>query len=187
MISIGTGSNFSFDNALGATNYGLELEIKKSLAMIGLKNFSLNMNTSLIYSNVDFASSETERSRPLQGQSPYVVNAGLYYQNDKAGISSSLMYNVMGKRIIVAAELNQGTVVTPDIYEMERHVVDFSFNKKLSKKLELKLGIKDLLSQNIKTQQTYEYTKNGETKSATVTNKSYNPGRTIQLGINWKL
>ena len=187
MISIGTGSNFSFANAVGATNYGLELEIKKSLAMIGLKNFSLNMNTSLIYSNVDFASSETERSRPLQGQSPYVVNAGLYYQNDKAGISSSLMYNVMGKRIIVAAELNQGTVVTPDIYEMERHVVDFSFNKKLSKKLELKLGIKDLLSQNIKTQQTYEYTKNGETKSATVTNKSYNPGRTIQLGINWKL
>lgn len=187
MVSVGTGSSFSFENALGATNYGLELEVKRSLeTMIGLKNFTLSLNASYIYSRVEFANAETERSRPLQGQSPVVVNTALFYQNDKLGLSTSLMYNVMGKRIVVAAQLNQGQVVIPDIYEMPRHVVDFSLNKKIGKKFELKFGIKDLLAQNFRTQQTYEYLKDGVSKSATLTNKMYNPGRTWSLGVNYK-
>jgi hypothetical protein len=187
MVSVGTGSSFSFENALGATNYGVELEVKKSLeTLIGLKNFSLTMNGSYIYSEVQFADALTERSRPLQGQSPFVINTSLFYQNDKLGLSSALMYNVMGKRIVVAAQLNQGQVVIPDMYEMPRHVVDFSLNKKLGKKLELKFGIKDLLAQNFLTQQTYDYVKDGVSKSATLANKSYNLGRTWSLGVNYK-
>ncbi len=187
MVSVGTGNEFSFENALGAVNYGLELEAKKSLeTLIGLKNFSINVNASYIFSEVQFENTQTERSRPLQGQSPYVLNAGLFYQNDKAGLSSSIMYNVMGKRILVAAQLNQGEVVIPDIYEMPRNVIDFSLNKKLGKKLELKFGVKDLLAQDYKTQQTYEYVKNGENKSITLNNKTYNLGRTISLGASWK-
>jgi hypothetical protein len=188
MVSVGTGSSFSFENALGATNYGVELEVKKSLeTLIGLKNFSLSLNGSYIYSQVQFADAQTERSRPLQGQSPFVFNTSLFYQNDKMGISSALMYNVMGKRIVVAAQLNQGQVVIPDIYEMPRHVIDFSFNKKVGKKLELKFGIKDLLAQNFQTQQTYDYVKDGVAQSATLINKSYNPGRTWSLGVSYKL
>lgn len=187
MVSVGTGSEFSFENALGATNYGLELELKKSLeTLIGLKNFTLSLNASYIYSKVDFANTQTERSRPLQGQSPVVLNTALFYQNDKLGLSSSLMYNVMGKRILVAAQLNQGELVAPDIYEMPRHVVDLSLNKKIGKRLELKFGIKDLLAQNFVTQQTYEYVKDGVAKSATLTNKVYNLGRTVSLGGSWK-
>jgi len=187
MVSIGTGSDFSFENAVGATNYGLELEVKKSLeTMMGLRNFSLTMNASYIFSEVNFGNSMSERSRPLQGQSPFVVNTSLFYQNDKLGLSSSLMYNVMGKRILVAAELNQGEVVVPDIYEMPRHVLDFSFNKKVGKHMELKLGIKDLLAQNFVTQQTYEYQKDGASKSATLNNKTYNLGRTWTVGASWK-
>jgi len=187
MVNAGTGSSFSFENALGATNYGLELEVKKSLeTLIGLKNFSLTMNGSYIYSEVQFANVLTERSRPLQGQSPFVVNTSLFYQNDKLGLSSALMYNVMGKRIVVAAQLNGGGVVNPDIYEMPRHVIDFTLNKKLGKKLELKFGIKDLLAQNFVTQQTYDYVKDGVSKSATVTNKSYNLGRTWSVGASYK-
>lgn len=187
MVSVGSGSSFSFENALGATNYGLELEARKSLeTLIGLKNFSVSLNASYIYSRVEFANAETERSRPLQGQSPFVVNTSLFYQNDKLGLSSSLMYNVMGKRIVVAAQLNQGQVIIPDIYEMPRHVVDFSLNKKIGKRLELKFGVKDLLAQNFLTQQIYEYQKDGVSKSATLTNKMYNPGRTWSVGASWK-
>jgi outer membrane receptor for ferrienterochelin and colicin len=161
--------------------------LKKSLeTLIGLRNFSVNVNASYIFSKVEFENTQTERSRPLQGQSPYVLNAGLFYQNDKAGLSSSIMYNVMGKRILVAAQLNHGEVVTPDIYEMPRNVVDFSLNKKVGQRLELKLGVKDLLAQNYITQQTYEYLKDGETKSATLNNKVYNLGRTWSLGVNYK-
>ena len=187
MVSVGTGSDFSFENAVGATNYGLELEVKKSLeTMIGLRNFSLSLNASYIFSEVQFANAMSERSRPLQGQSPFVVNTSLFYQNDKLGLSSSLMYNVMGKRILVAAELNQGEVVVPDIYEMPRHVLDFSLNKKVGKHMELKLGIKDLLAQNFVTQQTYEYQKDGASKSVTLNNKTYNLGRTWTVGASWK-
>jgi outer membrane receptor for ferrienterochelin and colicin len=144
------------------------------------------MNGSYIYSQVQFADVLTERSRPLQGQSPFVVNTSLFYQNDKLGLSSSIMYNVMGKRIVVAAQLNQGRVEIPDIYEMPRHVVDFSLNKKLGKKLELKFGIKDLLAQNFLTQQTYDYVKDGISKTAILTNKSYNLGRTWSIGVSYK-
>lgn len=187
MVSVGANSIYSFANALGATNIGLELEVKKNLGMIGLRNFNVNLNASLIKSVVDFEDKESERSRALQGQSPYVLNTGLYYQNDKHGISSSLMYNVMGKRIVIAAEINQGQVVIPDIYEMPRHVVDFTFNKKVGKNIELKFGLKDLLAQDYRTQQTYEYMKDGEQKSMVLENRVYNLGRTWSFGVNWKL
>lgn len=183
MVSIGAGSLFSFDNALGATNYGLEMELKKSLNFIGLPRFSVNINTSIIKSSVEFADTESERTRALQGQSPYVINAGLYYQSDEKGISANLMYNVMGERILVAAQLNQGVVLVPDIYEMPRHVIDFSFNKKIGSQLELKLGIKDLLAQEHRTQQTYD---NGKGGTVTLSNKVYATGRTFSLGANWK-
>lgn len=187
MVNV-AASEFSFQNALAATNFGLEFEMKRSLEkLIGWKNFSINMNASYIYSEVKFADNQTEKNRPLQGQSPFVVNVGLFYQNEKAGLSSTLMYNVIGKRILVAALLNQGVVVAPDIYEMPRNVVDFSLNKKIGERLEFKIGIKDLLSQDYKTQQTFEYVKGGESKSATLTNKVYNQGRTFSVGINWKL
>lgn len=187
MVSVGTGNEFSFENAVGAVNYGLELELKKSLENIGIKNFSINVNASYIFSEVEFENTETERSRPLQGQSPYVLNAGLYYQSDKAGFSGSIMYNVTGKRIMVAAQLNQGEVIIPDIYEMPRNVIDLSLNKKMGKRLKMKFGVKDLLAQDYKTQQTYEYLKDGVTKHSTLTNKVYNQGRTLQVGLSWKL
>lgn len=187
MVSIAEGSHFSFANATGANNFGLELEMKKSLTDIGLDNFSINMNAALISSSVEFEDKQTERNRPLQGQSPYIFNAGLYYQNDKAGISGNLMYNVMGKRIMVAAQLNQGMVVDPDIFEMPRHVIDLSFNKKIGKSMELKLGVKDLLAQNHLTQQTFEFMKDGKPQQITLNNKLYNTGRTFSAGISWAL
>lgn len=186
MVSVGVGNEFSFANAKGAVNYGLELEFKKSLEKMGLKNLSMSLNASYIFSEVQFDDSENQRSRALQGQSPYVINAALFYQSEKLGLSSSLMYNVMGKRIMVAAQLNQGKVVVPDIYEMPRNVVDFTLNKKIGKQLELKFGIKDLLAQDYITQQTYEYEKDGETHSATLNNRVYNLGRTWSIGASWK-
>lgn len=36
----------------------------------------------------------------MQGQSPYLVNTGLFYQNDKIGFSAAVLYNRIGKRIV---------------------------------------------------------------------------------------
>ena len=189
MVSVGPDNSFSFDNAKSANNFGLELEAKRSLeTLLGLKNFSLGLNMSYIYSRVEFKDKESQRARPLQGQSPYVVNASLFYQNDKAGISSALLYNVIGKRIMVAAELSQGGVITPDIFEMPRNVIDFTINKKIGKFTELKFGVKDILAQDVLTQQTFEYTNlAGVEKTSTVTNRRFNLGRTWSLGVIFKL
>jgi TonB-dependent receptor len=189
MVSVGSGNSFSFQNAKKATNYGLELETKRSLeTLLGLKNFSFGLNASYIFSLVDFGDSKSERARPLQGQSPYVINTSLFYQNDKAGISSSIMYNVMGRRILVAARLNQGEVQDPDIFEMPRNVIDFNFSKKFGKYTELKFGIKDILSQDFVTQQTFEYTAtDGSKQTSTLINRRFNLGRTFSLGLVIKL
>ena len=36
----------------------------------------------------------------MQGQSPYLVNTGLFYKNERRQLNISLLYNRIGKRII---------------------------------------------------------------------------------------
>ena len=47
-----------------------------------LNNFNLTANYSRIWSEIEETNTGTGRSvRPMQGQSPYVINAFSYYQN----------------------------------------------------------------------------------------------------------
>jgi outer membrane receptor protein involved in Fe transport len=105
------------------------------------------------------------------------VNAGVYYQADKPGISLSLLYNVFGKRIV-----GIGTPEIPNSYEMPRHVVDFTFQKKFEKGVALKFGIKDLLNQEISVQQVM---KTEGLPDAIVKVKAYRPGRSVALGVSY--
>lgn len=50
----GTDVIYSYDNAKSADNYGLELDIRKRLDFMGLEDFSLSFNGSLIHSRVHF-------------------------------------------------------------------------------------------------------------------------------------
>ncbi|MBC7486570.1 MAG: TonB-dependent receptor, partial [Cytophagaceae bacterium] len=73
---------YSYANAPKAYVTGIEIDIKKNLGFITerAKNFSLLFNTSLIKSQVTLPQSINNdywsTERPLQGQSPYVINAG---------------------------------------------------------------------------------------------------------------
>ena len=69
-LSGGTDVVYSYKNARSADNYGLELDIRKSLDFIGLKDFSWSFNGSLIHSRVHFEPGSYEYDRPMQGQSP---------------------------------------------------------------------------------------------------------------------
>ena len=55
----------------------------------------------------------------MQGQSPYVINLQLGYDDDERGTGVTLLYNVAGKRI---AEV--GAQGAPDTYELPVHRVD---------------------------------------------------------------
>lgn len=143
---VGLSPQFTYSNASAASNYGLELEIKKVLGTPGggrlADKLALVCNASLIHSRVDLGVvGSQERIRSLQGQSPYVLNGGLYYTDDKKNLSITAMYNVFGKRIFMV-----GDALFPTIYEMPRHVLDFTFSKKISQRITLRAAINDLLN-----------------------------------------
>ena len=82
-----------------------------------------------------------ERIRSLQGQSPYVINGGLFYNDLPKNLNITMMYNVFGKRIFMV-----GDALFPSIYEMPRHVLDFTISKKISNKISLRFAANDVLN-----------------------------------------
>lgn len=99
-MSGGTDVIYSYKNAKSANNYGLELDIRKSLDFIGLRNLSWSFNGALIHSRVNFEKGSVEYDRAMQGQSPYLVNTGLFYKNEPLALDIALLYNRIGKRIV---------------------------------------------------------------------------------------
>ena len=183
-VSGGTDYVYSNINADSANNYGVEIDIRKNLDFIGLRDFSLSLNAAIIESKVHFDESSTQTDRPMQGQSPYLINAGLFYQ--KKGWNAAVMYNRIGKRIVgVGRSMGSGDNIVniPDSYEMPRNVIDISASKQLGKHFEIKAGIRDLLSENVLYQQ-FQETDNGEVKQV---NRKYKPGRNINLSLTYKL
>lgn len=201
MVIMGTSpTQYSFDNVKSAYSYGLETDIRKSLGFIsGAENFSLILNAALVKSKVSFDENDLNRNRSLQGQSPYMVNAGLFYYNDNNGLMITALYNVSGKRIVAVGRPSPNEWEDiPNIYEMPRNLIDLALSKKINKRIEIKAGIKDILNEPVKLQQNINTTVdmadlNGGTSPAlkefnrTQVLKSFNPGRYITLGITWKL
>jgi len=193
-------TQYSFENVNSAYSAGIEAEARKSLGFIkGMDKFSLVMNATWINSKVQFDQSSLFRDRPLEGQSPYIVNVGLYYFNDNKGMMFSALYNVIGKRIAAVGRPspNQWEDI-PDIYEMPRNLIDLTFSKSLGKHLEIKGGVKDLLNQKIeyvqrvKTSVDMSLYSNGEIEGMrkfdeTQITKSFLPGRYFTLGVSLKL
>lgn len=150
---VGSGGTRSFmpGNALSATSYGAEIDIRKSLASLShhafIQNFVIVGNASYIISNIQLSQANIETglnpNRPMLGQSPYIVNAGIYYENDSTGWQFSALYNVIGPRIAIV-----GIPGIPEVYEMPRNVIDLSLTKQLNNGLSVRFGIQDILNQS---------------------------------------
>jgi len=178
---------FTYGNAKMATSMGMEVEIRKSLRGITidtsfLDNFSLIINASLIKSHVVLGQSQLGQSneRPMQGQSPYIINAGIFYESPKHNYSFNILYNVIGQRIFII-----GFDVYPDIYEMPRNVLDFNFSKKFANNLELKLNVGDILNQKYTLLQDANADKKFDRNNDQII-QGYKPGRTIQIGFSYR-
>lgn len=139
----------SFKNADKANNFGLELELRKSLGFIHdyANNFSFVGNISLISSKISLGDNAIEgfqvSERPLQGQAKYILNVGLYYDDYMNGLTSSLTYNKVGDRISKV-----GTVDIGDIVQKSRDQLDFVISKKIYDFIAVKASVKDILSQD---------------------------------------
>ena len=146
-------TTFTYKNEKSANIYGLEFEVKKNLDFIGSSklwnNISVFGNLTLIKSTLSFEEgSQAKQNRPLQGQSPYVVNAGVQYENTENGWFGSAVLNRVGRRIAYVGVDPQFGATRQDIFEAPRTVVDFQIGKNI-KNMNLKLTVGDILHNNL--------------------------------------
>lgn len=139
---------FGFRNAPSAQAFGAELEVRKNLSFVAdaLEHLTVGANLTYVSSrvNVDSAGFGVSSARPLQGQSPYLINLSLLYNEPKTGLGISALYNRIGDRIYIV-----GSRDIPTTWERGRDVLDFQISKPFFKKrAEVKLTISDILNQN---------------------------------------
>ena len=191
-VAGGTSLIYSYKNAKSANNYGVELDIRKNLGFIGLNDFSWSFNGALIKSKVQFEKGAKEEDRPMQGQSPYLINTGIFYKNEPLKMDIALLYNRIGKRIIGVGRSEGSTgddsnSRVPHSYEMPRNTIDFSLAKKFGDHLELKLNVRDLLAEKIYYKQFADVTySDGSKKEVEEIARCYKPGRNIGLQAIYK-
>lgn len=169
------GSERTFLNSNSAKVYGFELEGRLSLEnyFSFLDGFSLSGNYSWIKSLVDVEGSETtiaRKNRPLQGQSPYVINLAINYSSINYGTVVTLLYNRIGERIVEVA-----TAYEEDITELPRDVIDFTITQPVMSNFEIKLSLRDLLG------------KDQQYKQGNNIARLNSRDRSISLGISYKL
>jgi hypothetical protein len=135
----------SYENATQATAYGAELEIRKRLSFIGGDLFDrLTFYTNLAYIRGSVKFGTVNFNSPLQGQSPYLLNAGLTYTTPNDGFSFNILYNRIGPRLKYRA-VSGGAL---NIFENSRDLLDAQVSKKIMKdRVELKLTISDIFAQ----------------------------------------
>lgn len=183
-VAGGTDLIYSYINARGADNYGVEVDIRKNLGFMGLQDFSLSFNGAVIKSKVRFGEGNNI-DRPMQGQSPYLINTGLFYNHE--GWSAAVLYNRIGKRIVgVGNKYGTGADGSarniPNSYEMPRNSLDLSFGWKIGH-WELKASVRDVLAERYLFKQIEDIQTTGQTKHIEEVTRSYKPGRNFNLSV----
>ncbi len=144
-----------FNNIEKAYSYGAELEYRMNLGWMNRTDSNSIFSRTTFYTNASLIRSAADLSafagleeypgstRPLQGQSPYILNVGLFYESQK-DLMINFSYNYVGQRIAIA-----GSIQEPSVWENGRHVLDFQIGKTWKDKYELKLNCADLLAQDL--------------------------------------
>jgi outer membrane receptor protein involved in Fe transport len=146
----GSGQLMTYQNSKEAFLYGAEIELLLQLERLSpvLSDFSFGMNTSLMKTDVKVnfggSSLENNSSRKLQGASEWIINSDLKYDfefNEIMKNSISLVYGVYGPRIFAV-----GSAGMDNIYEKPFHKLDFVWSSKISKNIDLKFAVDNLLN-----------------------------------------
>jgi len=157
----------SYDNAVGATNRGLEVELRKELG----EHFFFAANYTYVNSEIELLEQagqvQTSLKRPLAGQSANLVNAVLEARIPSSELSARLLYNFFDDRII-----DVGSLGLPDVLEEGRQTLDLVVTKGLGA-FQLKLGADNLLDSD------YEFTVGGEVQ------RLYRTGRTWSVSLSY--
>jgi outer membrane receptor protein involved in Fe transport len=175
-----------FQNVEEARVLGLELEARQGLALLSpaLKSFFAGANLSLVRSQVSIPANEllvrraldpeAPATRSLQGQSPFLLNLDLSYDNLQNGLAAGLYYNLFGDRL---AEVSLGG--TPDVYEKAHGTLDLTFSMPVNHAYRLKFSASNLLDSPYR--EIYRY------KGKEFTAQRYQTGRSFSLGLTYAM
>lgn len=136
-------------------NYGWEFEVRKDFGFLGDygRNFSVTGNYTRIMSEIEYTVpiadpnnqgniiGEQVLTRPMQGQSPYMINLSFLFTEPTLGTSLNVLYNTFGSRLD-AVGYNDA-----DTYEQPRDVVDLALTQPIVSSLEVKFAVRDLLAE----------------------------------------
>lgn len=177
-VEAGVEQRLTYANADEAENYGIELEWRKSLGFfgnfLGHESFWDRLYLAGNYSRVE---SEifiedlgilTNESRPLQGQSPYIANVQIGYDDDERDFSATLLLNTVGERIVEV-----GVLGAPDKKEQPAPDLDLVFQWRWFDQLDFKAEFGNLLDSEFEVRQGEEIT------------QRYKRGREFSLGVSW--
>ncbi len=189
--SVTTRRNYFFQNAKDANTFGVEFEGRKNLRFLGgntdlLSNFSLFANFTYIFSQVTFndelLGKVVSADRPVQGQSPYLLNGGLQYTSKSSGWNATLLYNRMGNRLTLVGYNSLGF---PDVYENPRDVIDLQISKKILKnKGEIRFSYGDILNEKMILYENVDQSRPFK-KGTDRVFSAYTPGSMISLGFTY--
>lgn len=171
--------------------YGVEFEFRKNLAFLSpaLKPLMINGNITLVESQIDMTEGEYQSrlnyqregqevkdTRQMAGQSPYVINGGITYTNNKAGLNAGVFYNVKGKTLSVV-----GIGLQPNVYIHPYHSLSFSINKSFGKENNATV---DLKVSNVlgSAKESYFHSYKADPRIYS----SVNPGTSFSLGFGYK-
>ena len=183
----GTTYDYFPYNTGEAYSSGVEIDIRKRFEGLELapgflrfmKDLTIVFNTSLIKSEINTSKQEFTRDtlRVMAGQSPYIINLGLFYNNNEKDLDINLSYNVVGKRIAYV-----GTPTNPHTWELPRNVLDFTLQKGIGDHFSLKAGVKDILNEPVRFAQYHGVNENIEAFT-----RDYTPNRQFSFSLVWKL
>ncbi|MEQ9468846.1 MAG: carboxypeptidase-like regulatory domain-containing protein [Ekhidna sp.] len=190
--SAASSKTFQPQNVGDATVYGTEIEFKKSLNFISqsLENFFINGNTTLSVSEITMTRQEFEarqavarpgqeidNRRELQGQSPYIINAGLSYDNFEKGLEVGLYYNVQGKTLTYTGGVNGFA----DVYSVPFNSLNFSAIKSFGQDDNMRLTLK--VDNVLNDKREWEYESLGLPNE---TFEARSPGTRVSLGFRYE-
>jgi outer membrane receptor protein involved in Fe transport len=175
-IEVGQALRQTFINALGANNYGLELEFRRRLNFLSPKfrEWLIQSNLTVVSSNVDISPEQqlalTSASRPLTGQSRYIMNAQVEWARPQWRSSSRFYVNSVSRRIT-----DVGSFGVPDIYQERNLFLDFvyQFNIREDGRWGIKFSAENLADNH------YRYTQGD------LPFRNYRLGRTFSIGTSF--
>lgn len=178
-----TRPEFIFLNVPEARVTGIELEARQRLGNFvpALQGFNVGANVSLIDSEAPVPAEELARirdfnpdfpdSRPLQGQSPYIVNANIGYDGPDGDWDVTAAFNIFGERLAF-----NGIEGTPDVYERPRPSLDLTARKDFGA-ISLSAAANNLLDPEFETFSTFA----GEDFAYS----SFRRGRTFSVSVGY--